>query len=97
MQFTPRENSAAASAIPAPQIHSDEPVAVIPAASVAPLDGDIDGERINTFILAPKEPAGMASFAGSAAGELRSRVTGKPFTYLAAAFSLGYLIARMTR
>jgi hypothetical protein len=85
------------SAIPTPVVDSQEPVAVVPAASVAPLDGEPDGERINTFILAPQERGRMGTFAGDAAGELRSRVNAKPFTYLAAAFSLGYLIARMTR
>lgn len=93
MQFTP----ASASAIPTPQIDTDEPVAVIPAASVAPLDGDTEGDRINTFILAPKERVGMGAFADKGASELRSRVSARPFTYLAAAFSLGYLIARVTR
>ena len=86
-----------ASAIPAPKVDIDEPVAVIPAASVAPLDGEPDGERINTFLLAPKERKGMGAFADRTASELRSRATAKPFTYLAAAFSLGYVIARMTR
>jgi hypothetical protein len=86
-----------ASAIPTPVIDTDEPVAVIPAASVAPLDGDADGDRINTFIVARKERGGLGALAGNTVAEVRSRVTGKPFTYLAAAFSLGYLIARATR
>ena len=90
-------NANPAAAIPTPRIDIDEPVAVIPAASVAPLDDDTEGERINTFILAPKEREGMGAFADKTAKELRSRVTAKPFTYLAAAFSMGYVIARMTR
>jgi hypothetical protein len=97
MQFTDRANTAPASSIPVPQIDSDEPVAVIPAASVAPLDDQADGERITTFIVAPKERGSMGAFAGQSASELRRRVVGKPFTYLAAAFSLGYVIARMMR
>lgn len=93
----PTTPAPSANAIPAPRVEIDEPVAVIPAASVAPLDDDTDGERINTFILAPKERKGMGAIAGKTAAELRSRATAKPFTYLAAAFSLGYVIARMTR
>ncbi|WP_332827115.1 hypothetical protein [Ramlibacter sp.] len=86
-----------ASAIPTPIIDTEEPVAVIPAASVAPLDGELDGDRINTFLLAPKERASMGAFAESTVAEVRSRVSAKPFTYLAAAFSLGYVIARAMR
>jgi hypothetical protein len=94
MQSNAQAN-ATASAIPTPRIDTDEPVAVIPAASVAPLEGD--GDRINTFILAPKQSGGMGGFAEKSASELRSRVIGKPFTYMAAAFSLGYVVARMMR
>ena len=79
-------------AIPTPTVRTEEPVAVIPAASVAPLDGDPDGERINTFILAPEKSLGA-----DALGEMRDRVTQKPFTYLVAAFSLGYVMARVMR
>ncbi|MCE3273020.1 MAG: hypothetical protein K0S57_3417 [Ramlibacter sp.] len=86
-----------ASPIPVPDIGIGEPVAVIPAASVAPLDGEPDGDRINTFLLAPKERTSMGAFAESTVAEVRSRVTAKPFTYLAAAFSLGYVIARAMR
>lgn len=83
-----------ASPIELPKIDSDEPVAVIPVASVAPLDGRPDGERINTFALAPKndaEPAAQSGF------NMTERVHGKPLTYLAAAFSLGFLLARALR
>lgn len=86
-----------ASAIPTPAVDTEEPVAVIPAASVAPLDGEPDGDRINTFLLAPKERTGMGAFAEHTVTEVRSRVSAKPFTYLAAAFSLGYVIARVMR
>jgi hypothetical protein len=95
MEQTARMNTA--SAIPTPIIDTGEPVAVIPAASVAPLDGDADGDRINTFILAPKERGDLRAFAGNTVGEVRSRVIRKPFTWLAAAFSLGYVIARVMR
>ena len=77
------------SAIPVPKIDSDEPVAVIPLASVAPLDGPPDGERINIFALAPKH--------NDTLGAVRSRVVRKPFTFLLAAFSLGYVLARALR
>ena len=87
-----------ASPFPVPQIESDEPVAVIPTASVAPLDGPPDGERINTFTLAPKnnEPA-LEDSRVNAFGEMRARVLSKPLTYVAAAFSLGFLMARLRR
>ena len=80
-----------ASAIPVPRIESDEPVAVIPVASVAPLEGPPDGERITTFALAPLDSK------RDVREELRDRVLAKPLTYVAAAFSLGYLVARMLR
>jgi hypothetical protein len=95
MEKSARKNPA--SAIPTPAVDVKEPVAVIPAASVAPLDGEPDGERINTFLLAPKERASIGAFAENTVTEVRSRVTAKPFTYLAGAFSLGYLIARVMR
>ena len=87
-----------ASPIPVPDIDIGEPVAVIPAASVAPLDGPPDGERINTFLVAPKKRRwANENFTADALGEMRDRVSAKPFTYLAAAFSLGYVIARAMR
>lgn len=95
MKPTPPVSSA--SPIPVPNIDSKEPVAVIPAASVAPLDGEPDGERINTFLLAPKERGSMGALAENTVAEVRGRVTAKTFTYLAAAFSLGYVIARAMR
>ena len=96
MQTTSRLTPA--SAIEVPEIDSDEPVVVIPVASVAPLDGRPDGERINTFTLAPKtSDRTRAGLAGDAIGELRERVLGKPLTYLAAAFSLGFALARVLR
>jgi hypothetical protein len=83
-----------ASPIQVPEIDSDEPVAVIPVASVAPLDGPPDGERINTFAIAPATSnSSLADFAS----EARKRVLGKPLTYLAAAFSLGFVLARVLR
>jgi hypothetical protein len=83
-----------ASPIEVPKIDSEEPVAVIPVASVAPLDGPPDGERINTFALAPKnDDAAPADFRDN----VRERVLGKPLTYLAAAFSLGFILARALR
>ncbi len=85
-------------AIPVPRIDIDEPVAVIPIASVAPLDGPPDGERINTFALAPTK--GDSAFEESiinAFGSMRASVLSRPFTYVAAAFSLGFLISRMRR
>lgn len=42
------------------------------------------------------EPVAVIPIA-SGLGEMRSRVGGRPFTYLAAAFSLGYVVARMMR
>ena len=53
------------SPIPVPEIDSDEPVPVIPTASVAPLDGPPDGERINLFTLAPREPSWASRAASS--------------------------------
>jgi len=91
-------SSTTPSPIEVPKIDSDEPVAVIPVASVAPLDGAPDGERINTFTLAPKNRGRTAPrSAGDALGELRDRVHGKPLAYVAAAFSLGYILARVMR
>jgi hypothetical protein len=83
-----------ASPIPVPEIDDDEPVSVIPLASVAPLDGPPDGERINTFAL---EPADSGSPLPRSAGDLRERVLSNPLTFLAAAFSLGFIMARALR
>ncbi|MFI4926131.1 MAG: hypothetical protein ACHP7E_00390 [Burkholderiales bacterium] len=77
-----------------PEIDHDEPVTVTPIASVAPLDGPPDGERINTFAL---EAADSGSPLAVSAADLRERVLGKPLTYLAAAFSLGFIMARALR
>lgn len=82
-----------ASSIPVPDIDIDEPVAVIPMASVAPLDGPPDGERIHTFALAPASEVST----GRALGAMRERVRNKPFTFLIAAFSFGYVLARAMR
>lgn len=96
MQTTPR--MPAGSPIEVPEIDSDEPVAVIPVASVAPLDGAPDGERINTFALAPQTRGSTLRDSGSdMMAELRERALGKPLTYLAAAFSLGFIVARVLR
>ncbi|MES2787361.1 MAG: hypothetical protein V4684_17990 [Pseudomonadota bacterium] len=96
MPTTPPINPA--SAIPVPRIDIDEPVAVIPIASVAPLDGPPDGERINTFALAPR--TGESAFEESminAFGSVRASVLSRPLTYVAAAFSLGFAISRLRR
>ena len=84
------------SPIQVPEIDIGEPVAVIPVASVAPLDGEPDGERINTFTLAPKNDD-QAPADSRGLGELRGRVAGRPLTYLATAFSLGFILARALR
>ncbi|MDB5911837.1 MAG: hypothetical protein JWP22_512 [Ramlibacter sp.] len=87
-----------ASPIPVPDIDSDVPVAIIPAASVAPLDGPPDGQRINTFILAPNEDdRALEDSAVHVFGGLRERVRSKPLTYAAAAFSLGFVLSRVLR
>lgn len=83
-----------ASTIPVPDIDSDEPVAVIPTASVAPLDGPPDGERINTFTLATRRNEGSLE---DLLGDVRSRVLGKPLTYVAAAIALGLVFGRVLR
>jgi hypothetical protein len=83
-----------ASPIPVPEVESDRPVGVIPAASVAPLDGPPDGERINTFTLVPVDQNRALE---EILGQSRDRVIRKPLTYLAAAFSLGLLIGRVLR
>lgn len=87
----PHTSNSPGSPIQVPEIDSDEPVAVIPVASVAPLDGPPDGERINTFALAPKKiDPPFATFADGA----RDSVRAKPLSSLVVAFSLGYLLAR---
>lgn len=82
-----------ASPIPVPEIDSDDPVAAIPIASVAPLDGPPDGERINTFTLATRSDGARDDLLGT----LRSRVLEKPLTYAGAAMALGWIIARVLR
>lgn len=83
-----------ATPIPLPQIESDEPVAVIPVASAAPLDGQPDGERINTFALAPKaNRPGRAAF-GAGVHDL---VASKPLTSVVASFALGLILASVLR
>jgi hypothetical protein len=82
------------SAIQVPKIDTNEPVAVIPLASVAALEGPPDGQRINTFAVAPKKSdSPLADLAGKA----RERVLRKPLTHVAAAFSLGFVVARALR
>ena len=84
-----------ANPIPVPEVDSDVPVAVIPVASVAPLDGPPDGERINVFTVAPK--AGASDLAGRLLEDLRERVLASPFACVAVAFTLGYFMARVRR
>jgi hypothetical protein len=87
-----------ASAIPVPDIDSDESVAVTPLASVAPLDGPPDGERINVFALSTSDgKSARERNADAALAQLRSRVMVKPLGYVAAAFALGYVLARVLR
>jgi hypothetical protein len=83
-----------ATPIPVPEVEADEPVAVIPVASVAPLEGAPDGERINTFAIAPVREGGSWGRWGE---DLRERVLGKPLTAVAAAFALGVIFARALR
>lgn len=87
-----RSTPSPASPIPVPEVDSDRPVAVIPAASVAPLDGPADGERINTFTFVPVDQGrGLEEMLAQS----RDRVIRKPLTYLAAAFVLGLLLGRV--
>lgn len=83
-----------ASPVPVPEIDSDSAVDVIPAASVAPLDGPPDGERINTFALVP---AHNGSGGEQLLGEARERVLRSPLACLAAAFGFGLVIGRVLR
>jgi hypothetical protein len=86
-------NTNPASSIPVPEIDSDTPVDAIPVASVAPLDGPADGERINTFTLAPRD----GRLLEEVLGEARDRVLSKPLSCLAAAFAFGLVIGRVLR
>jgi hypothetical protein len=86
-----------AAALPLPEVDTDEPVAVIPAASVAPLDGPPDGERINIYTLAPRQQRSLDEAMGDALEDLRARVLTTPLKSVALAFSLGYLYARLFR
>jgi hypothetical protein len=80
--------------IPLPDVDSDEPVAVIPAASVAPLDGPPDGERINIYAVMPKS---KGSASNGFSDEVRQRVLAQPLTCAAIAFSIGFVMARLLR
>lgn len=82
------------SPIPLPDVDIGEPVAVIPTASVAPLEDRPDGERINVFTVVPRNSDGAWN-AGTRV--VRQRVLTKPLTYSAIAFSLGFLISRVLR
>lgn len=84
------------SPIPVPVIESDEPVAVIPIASVAPLDGPPDGERINTFAIAPKKEDTNPSTA-RVLEQLRESTISRPLAWLVAAVTLGLLVGRGRR
>jgi hypothetical protein len=86
-----------ASPIPLPAIETDEPVAVIPVASVAPLDGPPDGERINIFAVAPKKARRGANGSAPTLEDLREGVLRNPLTSAAVAFTLGYFFARIVR
>jgi hypothetical protein len=86
------------SPIPVPEIESEVPVAVIPTASVAPLDGEPTGERINVFTVAPKRSDRSSNdFGGDALGDMRQRVLDQPLTCAAVALSLGFVLGRMLR
>ena len=81
--------------LPVLDIDNDVPIAMVPTASVAPLDGPPDGERINVFALAPRKDE--LDRPGVALADLRHRVLGQPLTYVAIAFSLGFVLARLVR
>lgn len=89
----PTTPQASASPIPVPDVTSEVPVVVVPVASVAPLDGPPDGERINVFAVAPRSGR---SAAGSV-DDMRNRVVDKPLTFIAVAFSLGLAFGRLLR
>lgn len=79
-------------------IDTDELVSVIPTASVAPLEGPPDGDRINRFTLEPKNgESALEASAINAFGAMRDSVLSKPLVYVAAAFSLGFLLSRLLR
>jgi hypothetical protein len=82
-----------------PQIDSDEPVAVVPIASVAPLDDRADGERINLFTLAPasEDAAPQSDPVLDAMARLRDKVVARPLAGVCAAFAMGFLIGRVLR
>lgn len=82
------------SPIPVPAVDSAEPVAVIPAASVAPLDGPADGERINVYAVMPRGGGSASNDIGAA---VRERVLAQPLTCAAIAFSVGFFMARVLR
>ena len=82
------------SPIQIPEIASNEPVAVIPVASVAPLEGDPGGDRINTFALAPRNDDARVREAGP---DIRDRVLRNPLASMAAAFAFGFVLARVLR
>jgi hypothetical protein len=85
-------------AIPLPKVDSEDPVAVIPTASVAPLDGPPDGERINTFTLAARNNDWAVEDATvNALGEMRDHVLSKPLASVGIAFALGWMVARVLR
>lgn len=86
-----------ASPIRVPEIDSEQPVAVVPVASVAPLEGEPDGERIETFAVVPKDERALSDHGAAAMADMRARVRSKPVTYLAAAFSLGFILGRVLR
>lgn len=87
-----------AAAIPLPEVDSPEPVVVIPVASVAPLDGAPDGERINTFTLAPKRRRwSLAGLGTDTIDDVRDHARSRPLASVAAAFALGLLVARVLR
>lgn len=88
-----------ATTLEVPQVESDERVAVVPVASVAPLDGRPDGERINLFTLAPAidNAAGESDRVLDAMTHLRENVLDRPLASVCAAFTLGFLIGRVLR
>ena len=82
-----------ATPIPVPTVESDASVAVIPTASVAPLDGPPDGERINVFTVAPKR----VKTPRDALSDLREAVMEQPLGWTVGALALGYLLGRVLR
>ncbi len=85
-------------AIEVPKIDTDEAVTIFPVASVAPLEGAPDGERINIFALAPLDTGRAPARSGTdLMRELGNRMRTKPLTYLAVVFSIGFILARVLR